>query len=99
MQYDDSMKTATRPSIRIAPEFRSELEGVLEQRESLSQCGESAVRARFEKRKNQAEFVRHGIAAIESTKQAGGGIPAEVVIAPLEATLSVAKKTKKPRGL
>ena len=71
----------------------------MEQGESLSQCVESAARATVEKRKNQAEFVRRGIAAIESTKQAGGGIPAEVVIARLEAKLSVAKKTKKLRGL
>lgn len=99
MQYDDSMKTATLPLIRVAPEFRSELEGVLEQGESLFQRVESAVRARAKKRKNQAGFVRRGIAAIESTKQAGGGIPAEIVIARLKAKLSVAKKTKELRGL
>lgn len=98
MQYNDSMKTATLPPIRVAPEFRSELEGVLEQGESLSQFVENAVRATVERRKNQADFVRRGIAAIESTKQAGVGIPAEVVIACLEAKLSAARKTKKPRG-
>lgn len=91
------MKTATLPPIRVAPEFRSELEGVLEQGESLSQFVENAVRATVEKRKYQAEFVRRGIAAIESTQQAGAGIPAEVVIARLEAKLSVAKKTKEQR--
>lgn len=98
MQYNDPMKTATLPPIRVAPEFRSELEGVLEQGESLSQFVENAVRATVEKRKNQAEFVRRGIAAIESTKQAGAGIPAEVVIARLEAKLSAAKKTITLRG-
>ncbi len=97
MQYNDPMKTATLPPIRVAPEFRSELEGVLEQGESLSQFVENAVRATVERRKNQAEFVRRGMAAIESTKQAGGGIPAEVVITRLEAKLSAARKTAKLR--
>lgn len=98
MQYNDPMKTATLPPVRVAPEFRSELEGVLEQGESLSQFVESAVRATVEKRKNQAEFVRRGIAAIESTKQSGAGIPAEVVIARLEAKLSAARKAERPRS-
>ena len=98
MQYNDSMKTATLPPIRVAPEFRSELEGVLEQGESLSQFVENAVRATVEKRRNQAEFVRRGIAAIESTKQAGAGIPAEVANARLEAKLLAAKKANKLRG-
>lgn len=98
MQYNGRMKTATLPPIRVAPEFRSELEGVLEQGESLSQFVENAVRATLEKRRNQAEFVRRGIAAIESTKQAGAGIPADVVIARLEAKLSAVKKSKKMRG-
>ena len=98
MQYNASMKTATLPPIRVAPEFRSELEGVLEQGESLSEFVENAVRATVEKRKNQAEFVRRGIAAIETTKQEGAGIPAEVVIARLVAKLSAARKTEKPRG-
>ena len=39
------MKTATLPPIRVAPDFRHELEGVLEQGESLSQFVENAVRA------------------------------------------------------
>jgi hypothetical protein len=92
------MKTATLPPIRVAPDFRLELEGVLEQGESLSQFVESAVRTTVAKRKNQAEFIRRGIAAIEATKRDGGGIPAEVVIAKLEAKLAAAKQAKAQRG-
>jgi len=81
------MKTATLPPIRVAPDFRLELEGVLEQGESLSQFVENAVRTTVAKRKNQAEFIRRGIAAIEATKQGGNGIPAATVISRLEAKL------------
>lgn len=91
------MKTATLPPIRVAPDFRLELEGVLEQGESLSQFVENAVRATVARRKNQAEFIRRGIAAIDATKK-GGGIPAEAVIARLEAKLAAARQTKAQRG-
>ena len=92
------MKTATLPPIRVAPDFRLELEGVLEQGESLSQFMENAVRATVAKRKNQAEFIRRGIAAIEATKRDGSGVPAEVVIAKLEARLAAARQIKAQRG-
>jgi len=92
------MKTATLPPIRVAPDLRIELEGVLEQGETLSQFVENAVRATVTKRKNQAEFVRRGMAAIEETKRAGAGIPAEVVIAKLEARLAAARQAKAQRG-
>ena len=92
------MKTATLPPIRVAPDFRLELEGVLEQGESLSQFMENAVRATVAKRKNQAEFIRRGIAAIEATKRDANGIPADVVIAKLEAKLAAAMQIKAQRG-
>lgn len=92
------MKTATLPPIRVAPDFRLELEGVLEEGESLSQFVENAVRATVAKRKTQAEFVRRGMAAIEATQRDGSGIPAQRVIAKLEAKLVAAKKIKAWQG-
>jgi Arc/MetJ-type ribon-helix-helix transcriptional regulator len=86
------MKTATLPPIRVAPDFRLELEGVLEQGESLSQFVENAVRTTVAKRKNQAEFIRRGIVAIEATKRDGSGVPADQVIAKLEAKLTNARQ-------
>ena len=86
------MKTATLPPIRVAPDFRLELEGVLEQGESLSQFVENAVRTTVAKRKNQAEFIRRGIVAIEATKRDGSGVPADQVIAKLEAKLADARQ-------
>jgi hypothetical protein len=92
------MKTATLPPIRVAPDFRLELEGVLEEGESLSQFVENAVRSTVTKRKTQAEFVRRGMAAIEATQRDGSGIPAQRVIAKLEAKLVAAKKIKARQG-
>ena len=92
------MKTATLPPIRVAPDFRLELEGVLEQGESLSQFVENAVRTTVARRKTQAEFVRRGIAAIEETQREGSGIPADLVIAKLEAKLAAAGRAKAQRG-
>lgn len=92
------MKSATIPPIRVAPEFRREVEGVLAQGESLSEFVENAVRQTVLKRQHQAEFVRRGIAAIEETKRAGGGIAADTVIAKLEAKLAVARRTQSQRA-
>jgi vancomycin resistance protein YoaR len=86
------MKTATLPPIRVAPDFRLELEGVLEQGESLSQFVENAVRTTVAKRKNQAEFIRRGMVAIEATKRDGSGVPADQVVAKLEAKLADARQ-------
>lgn len=93
-----AMKTATLPPVRVASDFRQELEGVLEEGETLSQFVESAVRSVVEKRKHQAEFVRRGIAAIQGTQRMGSGIPAEQVVARLEAKLKAARQAKARRG-
>lgn len=98
VQYTSAMKTATLPPVRVAPDFRQELEGVLEEGETLSQFVESAVRSVVEKRKHQAEFVRRGIAAIQETQRTGSGIPAEQVIARLETKLNAARQVKARRG-
>ena len=92
------MKTATLPPIRVAPDFKLDLEGVLEQGESVSQFVENAVRTTVTRRKTQAEFIKRGITSIEATKKGGGGIPAEVVIARLQAKLSAATQTMAQRG-
>ncbi|NBW88175.1 MAG: hypothetical protein EBR23_15435, partial [Planctomycetia bacterium] len=81
-----------------ADSLATAMEGVLEQGESLSQFVENAVRTTVARRKTQAEFVRRGIAAIEATQRAGSGIPADVVIARLEAKLAAARQAKAQRG-
>lgn len=92
------MKTATLPPIRVAPEFRIEVEAVLQEGESLSLFVENAVRQTVLKRKNQAEFLRRGIAAIEETKRIGNGIAAEDVLSRLDAKLVAARQFKSARN-
>lgn len=53
------MKTAMLPPIRVTPDFRFELEGVLKQGETLSQFVKNAVRTTVAKRKNQAVPKRY----------------------------------------
>ena len=89
------MKTATLPPIRVAPDFRSEIEDVLESGETLSKFVENAVRATVTLRKSQAEFVQRGLTAIEQTKVQGNGVPASSVVATLEARLAPARLAKR----
>lgn len=88
------MKSATLPSLRVEPDFRREVEDLLEQGESLSEFVEKAVRATVSMRREQAEFVRRGLASIRETTERANGIPADVVVASLEAKLAAAKRLK-----
>ena len=94
MQYNFSMKTATIPPIRVEPAFRLEIEGLLEQGESLSEFVETAVRATVEARKTRAEFVKRGMAAIDQARREGTTIPADQVMAKLRTRVASARASK-----
>lgn len=95
MRYTGRMKTATIPPVRIEPSFRNEIEKSLEGGESLASLVETAVRNEVTRRRVQSEFILRGMAAINRTVAAGDGMPAEVVIAKLEAKLAAARSAKK----
>jgi Arc/MetJ-type ribon-helix-helix transcriptional regulator len=92
------MKTATIPPIRVAPAFRTEVEAVLQQGESLSEFVENAVRQSVLQRQHQAEFLRRGIAAIEETKRTGTGTPADTVLEKLQTQLTAARQSRSQRS-
>lgn len=94
-RYTGGMKTATIPPVRIDPSFRKDIEQSLEMNESLASLVEKAVRNEVTRRRVQSEFVRRGMAAISRTVAAGDGIPAETVIAKLEAKLAAARQAKR----
>ena len=71
---------------------------MLEPGETLLQLVENAVRTTVAKRKAQAEFIRRGIVAIEAAQRDASGIPADLVMATLEAKLAQAKQVKAQRG-
>ena len=66
--------------------------------ESLSHFIRKPVRTAVSKRKTKTEFIRRGITAIKSTQRDSSGIPAERVIAKLEATLKAARELKTQPG-
>ena len=92
MQYNTQMKSATIPPVRVESKFRHEMELSLEQNESLASLVETAVRNEVRRRQAQTEFMRRGLASIQQTIATGKGIPAENVIAKLEAKLAAAKR-------
>ena len=88
------MKTATIPPVRTTPEFRQEMEQALKDGETLAALVESAVRGEVHRRREQAEFMQRGLAAIGRTQADGDAVPAAEVIAKLEAKLAAAWQRK-----
>jgi hypothetical protein len=88
------MKTTTIPPVRIEPQFREEIEQALEDGETLAALVEKAVRSEVVRRREHAEFVRRGLAAIKRSTEAGDGIPAATVISKLRARVALARKKK-----
>jgi Arc/MetJ-type ribon-helix-helix transcriptional regulator len=96
-RYSDAMKSATIPPIRVEPAFRDEIENALEAGETMAALVESAVRTEVARRRDQSEFVRRGLAAIARSEAAGDWVPAEALIAKLEAKVAAARaRRKKP---
>ena len=89
------MKTATIPPVRIEPQFRDEIEQSLVEGETMAGLVETAVRAEVTRRREHSEFIRRGLAAIARTVSANDGIPAEAVLAKLEAKLAAARKARR----
>lgn len=89
------MKTATLPSIRVEPEFRSTVESLLLGSETLTEFVENAVRDTVQRRRNQAEFLARGMQSLEAAKASGNYVDSHVVLDKLRARLAVAKKQVK----
>lgn len=86
------MKTATLPSLRVAPALRSAAESVLQVGESLSSFVEQAVRASVAERQMQHEFVTRGLAARDAAKASQVYVAAGDVLQQLETKLKKAEK-------
>lgn len=81
------MKTATIPSLRVAPELRHAAESVLQDGETLSGFVELSLRANIERRRFQLEFVARGLVSREQARLSGEYISAEAVQRELEEML------------
>ena len=86
------MKTATFPSLRVAPELRQAAETVLREGESLSSFVEESIRASIERRQSQSEFIARGLASRDEARRTGKYFTAEEVHGELDAMLAAAER-------
>ncbi|CAG0931542.1 MAG: hypothetical protein EFKGCFLK_01893 [Rhodocyclaceae bacterium] len=93
------MKTATLPSLRVAPELRKAAEAVLQEGETLSSFVEESVRRQVEFRYAQQAFIARGLASAEAARKSGNHVPAGEVLAKLEKRLDRARKAKPKRSV
>ena len=88
------MKSATFPSLRVAPEIRQAAEDVLQEGESLSNFVEASIRENIARRQLQGEFLARGLASREQARETGTYRSADVVLGKLEKMLAAAKAGK-----
>jgi predicted transcriptional regulator len=86
------MKTATIPSLRVAPDLRKAAEGVLQEGETISSFVEQSLRANISRRQMQHEFIARGLSARDKAKKAGEYYSAEEVLQELDSVLDGARK-------
>jgi hypothetical protein len=92
MYYDDAMKDAVIPQVRVESQLRASLESVLRPGESLSDFVEVAVRNAVEYRRVQTDFASRCDASLAEYERTGVSIPAAQVIAKLETKLAKRRK-------
>lgn len=85
------MKTATIPSLRVEPNFRAEVEAVLDEHETLSEFVETSIRAQVERRRLQSEFVARGLRSRDEARRTGEYADADDVLAGLQRKLDAAR--------
>lgn len=85
------MKTASIPSLRVAPALRQAAESVLKEGETISGFVEQSLRANITRRKLQQEFIARGIAARDEARRTGEYYPAEEALLELDGLLADAK--------
>ncbi len=86
------MKTATLPSLRVAPELRAAAESVLTDGETLSGFVEAAVRETIERRRTRSEFIARGLVSRAEAQRTGEYIPAAEVHDKLQRRLEARRK-------
>jgi predicted transcriptional regulator len=90
-----AMKTASIPSLRVAPELRQAAENVLKEGETLSGFVEQSIRANIERRQFQQEFIARGLASRDEAKRTGIYYSSEEVMDELKSKLAAKRAGKK----
>ncbi|MES2017444.1 MAG: YlcI/YnfO family protein [Pseudomonadota bacterium] len=89
------MKTATIPSLRVAPELRAAAEEVLVEGETLSAFVEHALRVQIRRRNVQQEFMARGLAARDEAARTGVYHDANDVMRELDEIIDAAEARAK----
>jgi Arc/MetJ-type ribon-helix-helix transcriptional regulator len=89
------MKTANLPPVRITPELREQLDGVLHEGESLSSFVNDAVRQHIVQRQADQSFVARAWSAHERLQQGGAFETPETLMKDLRARHAAAKRRAK----
>lgn len=82
------MKTAVIPQVRVEPGLRADLDAVLLPGETLTDFVEASVRSAVEFRRVQSDFAARCDASLAQYERTGLAIPADVVLAKLEAKVA-----------
>lgn len=85
------MKTASIPSLRVAPDLRKAAESVLQEGETISSFVEQSLRANIERRQLQQEFIARGLASRDEAKRTGEYYSEKEVLQELDGILQQAK--------
>ncbi len=85
------MKTASIPSLRVAPELRLAAESVLQDGETLSSFVEQSIRAGVERRSLHKAFIARGLVSREEAKLSGEYYSSDEVHDELERMLNEAE--------
>lgn len=85
------MKTASIPSLRVAPDLRKAAESVLQEGETISSFVEQSLRANIERRQLQQEFIARGLASRDEARRTGEYYSADEVLQELDGILHKAK--------
>lgn len=92
LHYDDAMKDAVIPQVRVEAELRASLDAVLRPGETLTGFVEAAVRNAVEYRRVQTDFASRCDASLAEYERTGVSIPAAQVVAKLESKLAKRRK-------
>jgi len=85
------MKTATIPSLRVAPELRDAAERVLENGETLSSFVEQSLKDKIQQRLAQQAFIARGLTSRDEASKTGEYYSADNVLGELKNMLADAK--------
>lgn len=90
--YNETMKTAVIPQVRVEPELRADLDSVLLPGETLTEFIEASVRRAVEFRRVQTDFAARCDASLAAYERTGVSIPSDAVLSKLEAKVAARLK-------